>query len=65
MAFFSQQEASERLKNLENIVAEAEAVKIDFCDKISSLNEELLKSQLEESKLNVTLENLNEVRKSP
>lgn len=36
--------------------------KVEFCDKISSLNEKLLESQLEESKLTAALENLNEVR---
>lgn len=46
-------------ENLQKTVDEFEATKIEFCDKISSLNEERLKCQMKESELTSTIEQLH------
>lgn len=41
----SYQEMKLKLRNMENLMSDAETAKIEFCNKISHLNEELLKCQ--------------------
>ncbi|GIY41364.1 early endosome antigen 1 [Caerostris darwini] len=53
------QETITKLHNLEKIVGDFETTKFEFCDKISSLNEEQLKSQMKESELTATIQQLH------
>ncbi|GFT95975.1 early endosome antigen 1 [Nephila pilipes] len=53
------EDAKCQIENLQKTVDEFEATKIEFCDKISSLNEERLKCQMKESDLTSTIEQLH------
>ncbi|KFM78396.1 Early endosome antigen 1, partial [Stegodyphus mimosarum] len=57
----SNKESLMKLQSMESAIAESEVAKGEFCEKISSLNEDLLKSQLKESELNLHLEKMHEV----
>ncbi|CAL1292517.1 unnamed protein product [Larinioides sclopetarius] len=48
-----------KLEELEKTVRDFERTKVEFCDKISSLNEDLLKSQMKESDLTETIEQMH------
>ncbi|GFS33314.1 early endosome antigen 1 [Trichonephila inaurata madagascariensis] len=52
-------DAKLQIENLQKTVDEFEATKIEFCDKISSLNEERLKCQMKESELTSNIEQLH------
>ncbi|GFW77837.1 early endosome antigen 1 [Trichonephila clavipes] len=53
------EDAKLQIENLQKTVDEFEATKIEFCDKISSLNEERLKCQMKESELTSNIEQLH------